>query len=483
MKGPGRIIIRRREFLHLAGGLGFSVWGCGGESDPPAPPAAPPCTKDWWACGNYAPVGESLAENLKVIGALPPELNGLYLRNGPNSATGDTAHWFLGDGMVHGVRLSAGSALWYRARFIQTESFKEGKSGASGGPPTLTGHQANTSVVHHAGRLLCLEEVGLPYEIRAEDLSTVGPWDYSGALTDAMTAHPKIDPATGEMLFFGYGILTPTAAYHAVDSSGMLTKSETIELPAPVMMHDFQITPTHVVFLDLPVLFDLELALEGDSLPYLWDASNGARIGVMPRSGTAADVEWFEIEPCYVFHTFNAFHDPADPGRIFLDCVRYPDMWVGDPTNFNTSPQLWRYSMKLGTGSVGVEVLDDHRIEMPRVDLRRQGQPYRYGWANLFAEPEDGAIRQTNTLVKLDHQTGSVREIAAPDGMHLDEVTFVPAAAAAGEDEGWLICYGYRSETDRSQLLVLDAQDLDLVARVELPTRVPHGFHGIWVPA
>jgi carotenoid cleavage dioxygenase-like enzyme len=483
MRRTGQII-RRREFLHLASGLSLAALRCGGETESEAPleQPPPPCTKDWWMCGNYAPVAESEAENLQVIGALPPELDGLYLRNGPNSAHGDTSHWFLGDGMVHGVRLSAGSALWYRARFIQTEPFKDGAGGGSG-PPTLTGHQANTSVVHHAGRLLCLEEVGLPYEIRTEDLSTVGPWDFAGALADPMTAHPKIDPATGEMLFFGYGLFTPTAAYHAVDSSGTLTKSEIIEMPAPVMMHDFQITPTHVVFLDLPVLFDLDLAISGDSLPFVWNADNGARIGVMPRAGTAADVEWFEIEPCYVFHTFNAFHDPADPNRILLDCVRYPDMWVGESTNFNTSPELWRYSVKLGTGMVDAEVLDDHRIEMPRIDLRRQGQPYRYGWANLFDAPEGGAIRQTETLVKIDHQTGSLSEVAAPDGLHLDEVTFVPADGAAGEDEGWLVCYGYQPATDRSQLLVLDAQELGVVARVELPSRVPHGFHGIWVPA
>ncbi len=432
------------------------------------------CQADWWLCGNFGPVEEFEAFDLEVQGTLPAALDGLYLRNGPNPMLGETVHWFLGDGMVHGVRLQGGNADWYRARYVQTAIL--GVPPEPGMLPDLSAHTANTSVAHHAGRVMCLAESGIPYEITTE-LETVGTHDFAGVLDGAMTAHPKIDPVTGEMLFFGYDVLTSSATYRQVDPTGALVRSETIDLPAPVMMHDFQVTPSHVVFMDMPVVFDFELAIAGDVMPFRWDPSNGARIGVMPRSGSATDVVWFDVDLGYVFHTLNAYEDPRNPDRIVLDVVWYPEIWVTGPTETGSQGTLTRFVLDLGTGMATQEALDDRDIDFPVLDPRRQGLPHRYG----YALSTDGMGLPFRTVIKYDLQRGTRTEKTL-EGLHLDEVRFVPGGP--GEDEGWLLGYAFDPRTERSQLLVLDASDLaaDPVARVMLPRRVPHGFHGLWVP-
>ncbi|HTZ15048.1 MAG TPA: carotenoid oxygenase family protein, partial [Mycobacterium sp.] len=210
--------------------------------------------------GNYAPVHDELtAFDLPVQGRIPAELNGWYLRNGPNARTG-AAHWCVGDGMVHGVRLENGRAAWYRNRWVRTESF-ENPIGLYNDDGTRNLHSsiANTHVVRHAGKTLALMEFSLPYEI-SNDLETVGVYDFAGKLTDSMTAHPKICPVTGEMHFFGTGnIFEPHVVYHRADADGRLTVNRPVDVPALTMMHDFALTAEHVVFLDLPLVFDLRV--------------------------------------------------------------------------------------------------------------------------------------------------------------------------------------------------------------------------------
>jgi carotenoid cleavage dioxygenase-like enzyme len=479
----------RRQFLHLGGGgLAALATGCSGESErkksptPTGGPAPDPNTP-WWLRGNFGPVEESEASALEVVGSLPASLSGMFLRNGPNPLSGESSHWFTGDGMVHGLRLEGGNASWYGARYVQTEVLGA-EPVESVGPPSKTAHEANTSIVHHADRLLALLEIGLPYELDKSDLSTRGIYDFAGALTGAMTAHPKIDPVTGEMLFIGYDVLGPYLTFHAVAADGTLTRSEEIDVPAAAMMHDFQITENHVVFMFLPIVFDLDLALEGDGFPFRWDASLGAQIGVMPRDGGNADVEWFDVEPCYVFHTFNAFEDPSDPNRIVLDAMRYPQLWVESADEFDASPAMWRWTMTLGEG-VTEGAHSDTSAEFPRIDPRLAGRPYRYGYVTT-AETDAGlgnGVNPADTIVKVDVESLSESRHRLADGMRMGEAVFVPASATAAEDEGYLMGYTYDATTDSSELVVVDAQNMgdEAIARVKLPTRVPYGFHGHWI--
>lgn len=427
--------------------------------------------------GNYAPVTEERTlTTLEVEGAIPPELRGVYMRNGPNPKSGYSPHWFVGDGMLHGVRLEGGRAQWYRNRYVRTRTFTEGAEFVDGnGTVDRTAGVNNTNVVQHAGHVLALVESSYPVEVSRE-LDTLGLRDFGGRLTTAFTAHPKPCPVTGELHFFGYAFLPPFLTYHVLDRAGALVKSEVIEVPGPTMIHDFAITDRHAIFMDLPVVFDFELAMQ-DRFPYRWSDDYGARLGVMPRGGGNADVRWFEIPPCYVFHPLNAY---AEGDTVVVDVARYPELWRGGPEGISTA-MLWRWTIDLAAGRVREQQLDDRAVEFPRVDDRRSGLRHRYGYAagNVF-EGEDDRSQQC-ALVKYDLQRGGATTYEFGVGRTPSEGVFVPASAAAGEDEGWVMQYVYDAARDASDFVILDASALRPVATVHLPYRVPYGFHGNWI--
>lgn len=432
-----------------------------------------PATENFFQTGNYAPVPDELTEySLQVDGAIPADLDGWYLRNGPNPRQA-TAHWFTGDGMIHGVRIEDGQAKWYRNRWVRTDSFiKDFPLYNADGTRNLRSAKANTHVVNHAGKTLALVESSLPYEV-TNDLETVGAYDFGGKLVDSMTAHPKICPTTGEMHFFGYGnIFEPHVTYHRADANGELVINRPLEVKALTMMHDFAMTARHVVFMDLPIVFSMDVAMNGEGdMPYRWDDSYGARLGVLSRDDPFGEVRWFEIDPCYVFHVANA-HDTADGGGIVVQAVRYPELWR-DNAGFDAEAVLWSWTIDLASGTVSERQLDDRAVEFPRIDDRLAGLPARYSVSV-------GA----NGWVRHDLQTGSavVHDLGVGGP---GEAVFVPASGAPDEVSGWYLGYVYDPARDGSDLVILDASDFagDPVARIKLPSRVPYGFHGNWISA
>jgi carotenoid cleavage dioxygenase len=431
--------------------------------------------------GNYAPVPQEVtAERLPVKGAIPRALSGLYLRNGPNPKRGSSAHWFVGDGMVHGVRLENGRAAWYRNRWVRTRMLENPELPfvQEDGGVDRTAVVANTNVIGHAGRIYALVENGFPTELSRE-LETLGIRDFGGRLQSAFTAHPKPCPKSGELHFFGYGFFPPFLTYHVLDAKGELVRSLEIPVPGPTMMHDFAITERHVIFMDLPVVFDLEQALSGSGgMPYHWSDAYGARLGVMPRSGGVSDLRWYEIEPCYVFHPWNAY-ETAD-GRIVLDVARYPELWRTSASAFDTA-SAHRFTLDPGSGTVKEERLDERPIEFPRVDDRRTGLRHRYGYTVAAV---GGANEGFRGLLKYDFERGTSLEHDFGPGCATGEAVFVPAGPRAGEDEGYLLSFVYDEATNGSRLVILDAQEFAKppLAEVPLPQRVPFGFHGNWVP-
>lgn len=423
--------------------------------------------------GNFRPVErEVTAHDLPVVGEIPASLDGLFLRNGPNPVSGRSPHWFLGDGMLHGVRLRDGRAAWYRNRWIRTNPFTEpgARMVSDDGTVDLTVGVSNTHVVAHAGSILALVESSFPCRIDAE-LDTLGPWDYDGKLTTAMTAHPKICPTTGELHFFGYGFAPPYLTYHRADAQGRLVQSEVIEVPGPTMIHDFSITEHHVLFMDLPVVFDLELALAG-TMPYRWDDDYGARLGVMPRGGRGDQTRWFEIEPCYVFHPANSYE--RDDGNIVFDVARYPELWRRDSDDFAPDAHLHRWVIDLAAGAVSESQLDDLPIEFPRVpedaiglvNDRIYGAVLTLGRSGLVSyQPATGTTR---LLELTEHEAAEPVPVADPDGR---------------KTSGWLLSFVYDRAEDSSELWLLDADAVDAgpVARIIMPQRVPMGFHGSWI--
>ena len=438
--------------------------------------------------GNYAPVADEIeAFDLDVEGAIPPELCGRYVRNGANPKHGPTMHWFAGDGMLHGIRLRDGRAEWYRNRWVRTRALDGAERiDTSTGSMDYTVGLANTHVVRHAGRIFALEEGSFPNEV-TPDLDTVGPFDFGGRLTTPFTAHPHVCPDTGEMHAFGYELVSaPFVTYHVVDCDGNLVHTQGIEVGGPTMVHDFAISRNYAIFLDLPVVFSIEDAMRG-SMPFQWDDGYRARIGLLhrERARRGAQPQWFDVDPCYVFHIMNAWDDGAPGGEadhVWLDAGRHPSMWRGSPDNFEPSV-LYRWRFDLATGTVREEVLDDASHAFPRIDDRRTGLANRFGWV-VATRPGSTAERMDGpgVIAKYDVTTGQKWIHDFGPGGSPGEPVFVPASDGAGEDEGWLVTFVHEASTDSSRFVVLDASDMSAppVASVPLPRRVPHGLHGSW---
>ena len=455
--------------------------------------------------GNCAPVERELTvDNLAVIGQIPRELAGMYLRNGPNPQFAPLGryHWFDGDGMMHGIAIAHGKAS-YRNRYVRTEKFAaeraEGRALMSGlleagksdnNPRGLSFNTANTAFVWHARRLLALWEVGEPYEIRLPELETVGKYTFNDRLTSAFTAHPKVDSITHEMMFFGYSpFVQPYLQYGIVSAQGELLRTMPIDLPVGVMMHDFAITEHYTIFLDLPLVFDVQRMMRGEE-PFKFEGERAARIGVMPRHGNTGDVRWFELPSFWVWHTLNAYEDGDEV--VLLACrAQSTTMLVpealssaqhGNSDTMHDVSYLHRWHLDVKYGTLREEQLDGRAGEFPRVHDGLLGRYTRYGY--IARAPHDleeaGAF---DGLIKYDLETGRSAMYELGSERYCGEGLFVPRPAATAEDDGWLLSLVYDKKSNQSELLILNAQDMlaEPVARILLPQRVPYGFHGAWV--
>ncbi|WP_327130641.1 carotenoid oxygenase family protein [Streptomyces sp. NBC_01343] len=443
-------------------------------------------TRKPYLTGHYEPaVDEITATELTVEGSLPPELTGRLLRNGHNPKPGVTpTHWFKGSGMVHGIRLNGGRAEWYRNRWVHTPAL-DGAPYMTEYGPDLTASTAGTHVIEHGGRLLALCEANLPFEL-TRDLDTVGAFDFDGKLRTAMTAHPKTDPVTGELHFFGSSPLPPFLTYYVADAEGGITHSAEIPGATASLKHDFALTRRHVVFIEGTVTFDPN---EHSGIPYAWSDDQPARIGVMPRGADgAAHIRWFPIEPGNMLHAANAYED--DRGRIVLEGPTVDregfrlswNWWVGAPgrgAEPNTRSYTRRWIIDLSAGSVREEVIDDLAVEFPTLNEDFLGVEHRYQYAVSFPD-QDGLGGYG--VVKYDRTTGGRQLLEVGDARLPSEAVFVPAAGATREDDGYLLTLVSDLKQEASRLLVLDASDLGQVAAVHLPRRVTAGIHGSWIP-
>ncbi|HXH59435.1 carotenoid oxygenase family protein [Iamia sp.] len=447
--------------------------------------------------GPFAPVAEEVtATDLAVVGALPPELDGRYLRIGPNpmeGTVGDPAahHWFTGDGMVHGIRLRDGRAEWYRNRWVRSTRVST-LLGEEPAPGERHGAMdtVNTNIIGHAGTTLALVEAGArPVEL-TEELATVRHTDLGGTLPNGFTAHPKRDPLTGELHAVAYHWSVPHLQYIVVGTDGRVRKVVEVPVDDGPMVHDMSLTERFAVVYDLPVTFDLESAASGASFPYAWAPGRAARLGVLPREGTAADIRWFEVEPCYVFHPLNAYDEPgADggEGRMVLHVIRHERTFDADRSGpADVTPTLWRWTVDLDRGTVTEEQLDDRAQEFPRVAESRVGRPARYGWAAELGFTGPGDFGAGSNIIRHDLAAGTVDRHPAGASRQVGEAVAIArdGAPADAEDDAWIMSLAHDRDTDRGELVVwaADAPGAEPVARVPLPARVPFGFHGSWIP-
>jgi carotenoid cleavage dioxygenase len=456
--------------------------------------------------GNYAPISfEADAPDLPVRGALPRDLSGTLYRNGPNpqfAPRDQNHHWFIGDGMIHAFHIGEGRAS-YRNRWVRTPKWeleheaRQALFGSWGAPatsdPAVLGKDngvANTNVVWHAGRLFALEEGHRPFALDPVTLGAQGYWDFHGAFTGArFTAHPKIDPETGEMVFFAYsanGHFSPTLGYGVIDKAGKLARFDLFDAPYSSMVHDFMVTRNYVLFPILPLTGSMQRALSGKPA-FAWEPSKRAYVGVMKRDAEVSSVRWFECDPCFVFHPMNAFEDGAS---IVGDVMQYeaaplfpdPDGRRGDPQKAIANLTRWTFDLTANTNSFKRERIDDLPGEFPRLDERRAGLDYRYGF---FAASSDRRVdAYFDTLARIDLKTTTRSTYRLPQGDAVSEPVFVPRGAASSEDDGYLMATIYRGAEKRSDLAIFDAAALEQgpIALAELSHRVPFGFHGAWRP-
>ena len=435
--------------------------------------------------GNFAPVTDEVtAFDLQVIGAIPEELNGRYLRNGPNPLGGEDPalhHWFIGDGMVHGVRLRDGKAEWYRNRYVGSQRLAAARGTADipGRNWNDYGGGPNTNVGGFAGTTWAMVEAGgCPVEL-TYDLETVARNDFFGTLPGAFTAHPKVDPDTGEMHAVAYALpqWLDHVQYLVVGADGRVRRTVDVPVNDGPMIHDMSLTARYAVIYDMPITLDIDMAIAG-RFPFRWNPGHGSRLGLLPREGEAADIVWVDVPLSYVFHPMNAYD--AEDGSVVIDVVMYDRSFELDLNGpFGDSPsRLERWVLNPVTRTCSTTVIDERqRVEFPRHRGSLTGKPYRYGYC---ATP---SMDPTWPTIKYDLHTGERSVFDHGPGRSGGEPVFVGRQGATAEDDGWLVTFVHDVPKGTAELVILDAQDFSrpAVARVLLPQRIPYGFHGNWV--
>lgn len=432
--------------------------------------------------GLHVPLAEeSTIDALQVIGTIPQGLDGSYMRIGPNpmEPNHDNYHWFTGDGMIHGLNIERGQALWYRNRWIRSESISRrlGEDRVKGPRHPMT-DTVNTNVIGFAGRTLAVVEAGSnPVEL-GDRLETLRFTDFEGTLNGSFTAHPHVDPLTGELHGICYDIARPDSVrYVVVATTGKVKREVEIPVEHGPMMHDSSITQRYAVILDLPVTFSRETAMEGHPFPYRWNDAHQARVGLLPRGGRAEEIVWCAVDPCFVFHVINSFDEPD--GTVVLDVVVHDKMFSRSRAGPDAQKGgLERWIVDPVAKKVRRKLIDPTPQEFPRQDERRFSLPYRYGYTMALTGPFLGAA-----LLKHDMKTGERLIHDFGPGRHPGEFVFVPAHAEAEEDEGWLIGLVIDAAADTTELVILDARNFggEPQAIVRIPHRIPPGFHGNWI--
>ncbi|HEU0045405.1 carotenoid oxygenase family protein [Sphingomonas sp.] len=467
--------------------------------------------------GYAAPVRiEGDVYDLEVVGTIPPELDGAYIRNSADHAfpprfAGDL--FLNGDGMLHKVRIKDGRAD-LSTRYVQTEKLRLERAArkalfgayrnAFTDDPSVAGKDrstANTSVIFHAGKLLATKEAAKPMLIDPATLATLGTYDYDGKLqSESFTAHAKIDPATGEMVSYGYftkGVADRIIELYYIDASGALTRTESFEAPYPSMVHDFLLSPNYAIFTICPMTCDWDRVQAGEAF-FHWDDRLPTMVGVVPRApGGTGNVRWFKApKPVMETHTFNAWEDGA---KLNLEhfitqtgwLSQFPD--INDPTAKEQPPfaQRWTIDLEANEDDAIVQTrMFDHIGEMPMIDLRFMTQRTRHFWfgtSNTALGPmlPFGAKGPPFTCIgHFDAETGALDFFYAGPDSSPEEPIFVPRSPDAAEGDGWLMTVVGRRAENRTDFVILDARNLSAgpIATIKFPCRVHEGFHGIWIP-
>ena len=458
--------------------------------------------------GAWTPAYEEWdADELDVVGEIPRDLDGVYLRNTENQVHQPLGrfHPFDGDGVLHSISFQHGRAA-YRNRFIRTQGFlaeqEAGRalwSGIAEMPPRserpgrgaqgFLKDSSSTDVVVHAGRALTsFYQCGELYQLDPLALEQQGPVRWDGWFPpEGVSAHSKVDNATGELLFFNYSRQAPYMHYGVVGPDRKLKHYVPIALPGPRLPHDMAYTPRWSILNDMPLFWDAKLFERGLFAARMHDLPT--RFALIPRYGKPGEVRWFEASPTYVLHWTNAYEDGDE---VVLDGYRQldpmPPPLAGAPRAYAQSmaytdlhsmkPQLWRWRFNLITGKTSEGALDERYCEFGMINRRHAGAPYRYVYSALGAR---GMFLFTG-LRKHDLATGASEDADFGEGIFGSEAPFAPRLGCTSEDDGYLVTFVSDVNRDASECWIYAAQDLRAgpLAKVRLPSRICSGTHSCW---
>lgn len=458
--------------------------------------------------GPNAPIDkEIVAGDLEVIGELPKDLNGIYVRNGPNPwfAPDWRYHVYDGDGMLHAAYFDRGRAS-YRNRWIRTASLAEeiaaGRTLWKGlkEPPRADRpgeplkNNSNTDVKFHAGRLLTMFYLtGKPYQLDIHTLETLGPTDYDGAF-EKISAHSRPDELTGELLFFDYDKQPPYMTYGVIGADGKLKHRIPIDLPGPRLPHDMAVTGNYTILHDFPLLPDPQ-ALAAGRHKVAFHPEMPTRFGIVPRYGAASELRWFEASPTYMLHVVNAWEEGGEvvmigtPYRVHKGEDGKPDVrrFLRTVRKRQRDHQLFEWRFDLASGRTRERVIDDVlNTEFPVINTAYQGRRNRWTYNILFPHGGEEEPRFTG-LVKYDLETGGYQAWSEGPQFYYNEPGFAPADNPQTEDDGYLVSFVWNPREVRSEIQVFNCRGTEFgrgpVARVLLPQRVPNGFHATYVSA
>jgi carotenoid cleavage dioxygenase len=457
--------------------------------------------------GVHAPtVHETTAFDLEVtLGEIPMDLRGAYVRNGPNAVfqPNNLYHWFDGDGMVHAVYFEDGKAN-YRSRFVRTDGLADEMEAARSIWPGVMGpfdfdaprhfikDTANTDIIHHNGKLLATWYLcGDVYQLDPLTLEALGKNDFGGKLSTTVSAHPKVDARTGELVYYTLCDDPPYMRYGVVSKEGKLIHETPIDLPGPRASHDLTITENYTVLHDLPFFHDVELQRKTGYRIARFHPEIPSRFGVVPRHGSRDSVRWFEFEPTYVLHMVNAWEDGD---WIIMDGCTQPDPTIkrrkeeGELASMlgylRIRAHLHRWAMNLKTGETKEEDLDDLNVEFCLPDTELYGRKTRFSYHQQL--PVDGYTVEFNALVKYDHQDGTRTRYEYGPGNLASESPFARRISATAEDDGYVVTLmtnpGWQHH---SEVWLFHAQEIERgpITKIKLPARIPPGFHAKWIRA
>ncbi|MEL7311313.1 MAG: carotenoid oxygenase family protein [Pseudomonadota bacterium] len=449
------------------------------------------------------------ADDLTVIGQIPEDIDGIYVRNTENpvhDAIGKY-HPFDGDGMLHMMQIQDGKAR-YKNRFVRTQGFHAEQEaggplwiGFTGNPAKSTrrgwgahGHvkdSSSTDICVHAGNLLStFWQCGDGYRLSPEDLTTLGIEGW--VPFDGISAHPKVDTKTGELMFFNYSTHAPYMHYGVVSADNQLQHYIPIDLPGPRLPHDMAISSQYSVLNDFPLYWPQHMLEQGFYVPY-YDRDLPARFGVIPRFGATQDMRWFETDTTYVLHYTNCYEDgdelvldgyfQKNPWPKPLESMPDPYKIIGAGIDLHSlKPHLhrWRFDLKTGQASES-RLCDAEFVEFGTINPNYQGIRNRYVYSAL-GEPGWFLFRG---LVKHDLEQQSFEQYEFGAQRFGSEAPFIPRKDATAEDDGYLISFITDMAQDRSECVILDAQNLGAgpIATILLPHRICSGTHAVWAEA